>query len=89
MVSSFISIPPLKNTSLLSNSINLFLIPTTGCKIHPDPLPPVSEILFTDSISNFCGSTMISSTLPVITGWTRAVVPEEPSTLIKGGLTIS
>ena len=79
----------MKNISLLSNSTNLFLIPTTGCKIHPDPLPPVTEILFTDSISNFCGSTIISSTLPLITGCTRAVVPEELSTLTEGGLTTS
>ena len=89
IVSSLISIPPLKNISLLSNSIDLFLIPTTGCRTHPEPLPPVIEIFFTDAISKFCGSTIISLTLPFTTGWTNALVPDDFSTLIEGGLITS
>ena len=83
------SIPPLKNIFLLSNSINLFLIPTTGWRTHPPPLPPVKDILLTLSISKSCGSTITSFTVPFKIGSIRAVVPEEFSTLIIGGLTIS
>ena len=89
IVSSSISIPPLKNIFLLSNSINLFLIPTTGWSTQPEPFPPVIETLITFSISKFWGSTIISFTLPVIIGSTNADVPDEFSTLIVGGLTIS
>ena len=57
--------------------------------MHPDPLPPVTEILLTDSISKFCGSTKTSFTPPWTTGWTNAVVPVDFSTLIIGGLITS
>ena len=89
IVSSSISTPPLKNIFLLSKSINLFLIPTTGWREQPVPFPPVTDTLLTFSMSKSWGSTIISFTLPVIIGSTNAVVPEEDSTFIIGGLTIS
>ena len=89
MVSSDMSIPPLKNIFLLSKSINLFLIPTTGCSTHPDPLPPVSDTLLTSWISNSWGSTIISLTLPDTTGSINASVPVELSISKTGGFTTS
>ena len=76
MIVSFrISIPPLKNISLLSNSIKRLRLPRTGCKTHPLPLPPVNEILVIDSISNSWGSTNTSLTVPWIIGSTAAPIP--------------
>ena len=93
IVSSTISIPPLKNTFLLSKSKNLFLIPITGWRTQPEPLPPVKETLVTDLISKSCGSTITSDTLPLKTGSTSAVVPGaagvEFSTMTCGGFTTS
>ena len=83
------SIPPPKNISLLSNSIVLNLLPTTGCNLHPDPLPPDNEILSTASISKFWGSTRISFTVPFITGSTKAGFPVKFSTSIMGGFNTS
>ena len=89
IVSSFLSIPPLKNISLLSNDISLNLAPKTGSKTHPLPLPPVSDILVTDCMSKSCGSTNIFSTLPEIIGSTNAVTPVLASTVIDGGFITS
>ena len=83
------SIPPLKNIFLLSNSMNLFLTPITGCRTHPVPLPPVRDMLVTSSTSKSWGSTITSLTVPFNIGSISAVVPEEFSTLTTGGLTIS
>ena len=83
------SIPPLKNIFLLSKSINLFLIPTTGCNTHPDPFPPVRDTLLTSSISNSWGSTIISLTLPDMIGSIKASIPVELSTSKAGGFITS
>ena len=72
---------------LNSNSLNLLLI--TGCKIAPDPFPPSIVIDITFSISKFCWSTKISFTLPLITGWTRAVVPVPGDDIVICGKSIT
>ena len=79
----------MKNNSLLSKSINLFLIPTTAWRTQPVPFPPVIERLFTESISKFCGSTMTSFTLPDKTGSARAGFPDTFSISKLGGLITS
>ena len=84
-----ISTPPLKKTSLLSNSSSLFLCPNIGCKTHPFPLPPVKEILVTWSISNNWGSTKTSLTEPCIIGSTAAPTPLLVSIPTIGGFTTS
>ena len=89
IVSSFLSIPPLKNISLLSNDISLNLAPKAGSNTHPLPLPPVSDIFVIDCMSKSWGSTNIFSTLPEIIGSTNAVMPELASTLMIGGLITS
>ena len=91
IVSSWISIPPLKNISLLSNSKNLFLSPKTGSNIHPEPFPPVNEIFEIDLISKSCGSTRQSTTLPWIIGSIFASTPPAglDSTFITGGFITS
>ena len=66
--------PPLVVGNVLKNSF-LNLVPITGSNTHPEPFPPVIPIETTLSTSKDWGSTKISSTLPVITGWTKAVVP--------------
>ena len=83
------SIPPPKNTSLLSNLNSLDLSPNTASKTHPLPLPPVNEIFFTDSISKSCGSIRIFSTDPDKIGSACAWSPVLVSTIIFGGLMIS
>jgi len=84
-----LSIPPPKNISLLSKDKSLNLSPRTGSSEQPFPFPPVSDMFVTALISKSCGSTNIFSTLPVIIGSTRAVVPELASIVIFGGLTTS
>ena len=86
IVSSFLSIPPPNNISLLSKDKSLNLAPKTGSSEQPFPFPPVSDIFVTALISKSCGSTNIFSTLPVIIGSTKAVVPELDSIVIVGGL---
>ena len=76
--------------NLPSNGNSLCLLVTIGFSIAPDPFPP--EILTdnTFSISKFCWSTNISFKLPLITGWTRAVIPDPTfGTEIVAGLITS
>ena len=89
IVSFTISTPPLKNTSLLSNSNSLFRVPNIGCNKHPLPLPPVNEILVTWSISKSWGSTNTSLTEPCIIGSTAAPTPVLVSIPTIGGFNIS
>ena len=81
-------LPP-KNKFLLSKNKSLNLAPKMGLSKQPDPLPPVNDILVTDSISKSWGSTNIFLTLPSIIGSTKAVVPAPVSTWITGGFTTS
>ena len=89
IVSLTISTPPLKNTSLLSNSNSLFLVPSIGSNKQPLPLPPVKDILVTSLISNGCGSTNASFTVPRTIGSAAAPTPELVSIPIIGGLSTS
>jgi len=89
IVSFTISTPPLKKISLLSNRSSLFRVPNIGCSKHPLPLPPVSEILVTASISNSWGSTNTSLTVPWITGSTAAPTPLLVSIPTIGGFKTS
>ena len=83
------STPPLKNTSLLSNCNSLFRVPNIGCNKQPVPLPPVSEILVTASISNSWGSTNTSLTVPCMIGSTAAPTPVLVSIPTIGGFNTS
>ena len=89
IVSFTISTPPLKNTSLLSKFNSLLLSPSMGCKTHPLPLPPVRDMLWTWSISNSCGSTNTSFTVPTSIGSAAAPIPLLVSIPIIGGFKIS
>ena len=72
------SIPPAWEISLPSKDNSLFLFDRTGSNIAPVPLPPsiVTDKIF--CISKFWGSTCISVTFPITTGWTKAVVLPVP-----------
>ena len=82
-------IPPPSVIALASNSTSLLLEINIGSKDPPDPFPPVTLIDNTSSISNSWLSIKISSTVPVTTGWTNAVVPSPVETSMNGGLTTS
>ena len=64
-------------------------MPSIGCNKHPEPLPPVREILWTDSISKSWGSTNISLTVPWSIGSIAAPTPVLVSIPTIGGFTIS
>ena len=62
-----------------------------GSRRHPEPFPPVNDILLTLSISKSWGSTNTSLTVPLRIGSTNAVVPAPTlsSTVILGGFITS
>ena len=64
-------------------------MPSIGCSKQPLPLPPVSEILVTASISNNWGSTNTSLTVPCIIGSTAAPTPVLVSIPTIGGFNTS
>ena len=82
-------IPPPCVVALASNNTSLLLLINTGLKNPPDPFPPVT---LTDNIflmSKSCLSTTISVIVPVITGWTKDVIPIPVDTCIFGTLITS
>ena len=90
MVSSILSTPPESVSSLASNEISLLLSDKTGSRTAPDPFPPSTVIETTFCISNFCGSTCISLTLPVTTGLIKALVLPTPgldNSILGGDIT--
>ena len=81
--------PPPFNSVFELKNISLKLLPTTGSITQPDPFPPVTPIEIIRSISKDWGSTNTSSTTPLTTGWTSALVPSPEETDITGGLITS
>ena len=73
-VSFTLSIPPDSEVNLPSNNISLFLFVIIGLNIAPEPLPPSMDTDNTFWMSKSCGSICISTTYPLTTGWTKAVV---------------
>ena len=82
-------IPPPCVVALASNNTSLLLLINTGSKNPPDLFPPVTSTDNTSLISKFCLSTIISVNVPVITGWTKDVIPIPDDTCIFGTLTTS